>query len=76
MARCVHKNLEVLLETKQKHRCIHCRLVISAEELSDGYCPECYEVRGVRHYDFEDIEEKDGNKVRFRCEDCGAIIKW
>ena len=76
MARCTHKKLELIQPAKERVRCTHCHLVISREELAQGYCPECREVRGVSHYEFEEVKEKEEAKVRYRCEDCGAIIEW
>ena len=75
MDSCRHPNL-ILLQAKNKVlRCRHCHLTIDADELGDRYCPECYEERGVRHYDFDEVEAPDGEKVRYRCEDCGALIE-
>jgi len=73
---CKHKKLVLITPPKDKVRCTYCHLVISKEELADGYCPECYEQRGVRHYEFEDVEPEQGPAVRYRCEDCGAVIEW
>jgi len=75
MDSCRHPNLILLQEKNKVLRCRHCHLTIDADELGDGYCPECYEERGVRHHDFDEVEAPDGEKVRYRCEDCGALIE-
>jgi predicted RNA-binding Zn-ribbon protein involved in translation (DUF1610 family) len=76
MTECRHKRLVLIQPHKEKLRCTYCNLVISKEELTDGYCPECYHVRGVRHYEFEEVKAKPGAAVQYRCEECGAIIEW
>jgi hypothetical protein len=48
-------------------------LTIGAEELGDGYCPECHERSGKKLYEFEEVESE--GVARYRCEECGAIIK-
>ena len=68
-------NLVLINEEKTKLRCRHCHLVISPEELKGSYCPECYEVHGIKRYDFEEIKTGEEGKTRYRCEDCGAIIE-
>ena len=55
-------------------RCKRCHLTLSADELGDGYCPECFDRTGAKHYDFESLANSSGNVVRYRCEDCGVII--
>lgn len=75
MTSCRHLNLVLLPQDKNKLRCRHCNLTLSADELKDGYCPECYEVTGTKHYDFEEIESEDNEKARYRCEKCGVIIE-
>lgn len=76
MAACTHKKLELIQPREERLRCTCCHLVISKEELANGYCPECYELRGVRHYEFEEVEQEPGTTIRYRCEECGAIIEW
>jgi predicted RNA-binding Zn-ribbon protein involved in translation (DUF1610 family) len=76
VASCRHKKLALIQPSKEKVRCTNCHLVIAKEELVHGYCPECHEVRGVSHYEFEEVKEEQEAKVRYRCEDCGAIIEW
>jgi len=75
MTTCRHLNLVLLPGDKHKLRCKRCNLTISADELQGGYCPECFEVTGTKHCDFEEIESEDNEKARYRCEDCGAIIE-
>lgn len=47
---------------------------MSAEDLGDSYCPECFDRLGTKHYEFESVSAADGKVVRYRCEECGAII--
>ncbi|MFC1814449.1 hypothetical protein ACFL0M_00605 [Thermodesulfobacteriota bacterium] len=28
------------------------------------------------HYEFEELKEKGENTIRYRYEDCGALIEW
>jgi len=49
-------------------------LTIAAEELGDGYCPECFDSKGEKNFDFENAPIIGGNLARYRCEKCGAII--
>ena len=74
MSACPHKHLLLLAAGGRRVRCRHCHLTIKPDELDGGYCPECYEVHGVRRQDFEEIAEKRTETVQYRCEDCGAII--
>ncbi len=77
MTSCNHTRLLLLPdETKDKLRCRHCHLVINAKDLADGYCPECFETRGKRHFDFDHIEDTARTGItRYRCEECGMIIE-
>lgn len=75
MAACNHKTLELLPERKKRLRCRNCHLTIDGEDLADGYCPECFEISGEKHYDFEEMESLDAGIARYRCEECGAIVK-
>lgn len=75
MTRCKHQTLVLLTQHGQKIRCRHCHLTINEGEVGDGYCPECYEVAGVRRSDFERIEAEVDEKIRYSCEQCGAIIE-
>jgi predicted RNA-binding Zn-ribbon protein involved in translation (DUF1610 family) len=70
---CKHESLELLPERKSSVRCRHCHLTLSAEELGDGYCPECFDRDGTKNYQFETLDSET-KAVRYRCEDCGAII--
>jgi predicted RNA-binding Zn-ribbon protein involved in translation (DUF1610 family) len=74
MAACKHSALELIPERKSTVRCKHCHLTLSADELGDGYCPECFDGSGEKRYDFEALSNPGGNVVRYRCEECGAII--
>lgn len=75
MNECLHKNLVLIKESADKLRCQHCHLTIAAEELGDGYCPECYEETGRKRTDFEKVESNSQELTRYRCEDCGVIIQ-
>lgn len=55
-------------------RCRHCHLTIKADELTDGYCPECYAVERVKRNDFEKMDVS--RATRYQCEECGAIIEF
>lgn len=74
MTSCKHSTLELLPERKSALRCRHCHLTISADELGDGCCPECFDGSGVKYYDFESVTNTAVGDVRYRCEECGAII--
>ncbi len=76
MSTCKHRELVLLSETNNKVRCRHCHLTISEDELGDGYCPECYEVDDMKRYDFENLIPKSKEMVRYRCEECGAMIEY
>ncbi len=73
---CRHRNLETLPGEKKRVRCRRCNLVISAEELGGGYCPECYETSGLRHYEFENISNDGETLIRYRCEECGEVLEY
>lgn len=47
---------------------------MSADELGDGYCPECFDGTGVKHFDFESLSTTASTVARYRCEECGVII--
>ena len=70
---CAHQQLVLLVEPTTRLRCRHCHLTISAEELSGGACPECYERSGRRRKDFEEIALKAG-PPQYRCEGCGILV--
>ena len=75
MKECKHLNLVLLEEIPNRLRCKHCHLTISRKELGDSYCPECFEADGKRRYDFEEVASETQGQTRYRCEDCGALIK-
>ena len=75
MVACSHAALELLPERKRSLRCRHCHLTLDAAELGEGYCPECYDRLGERRYDFEEVKTSGSGAVRYRCEECGAIIE-
>lgn len=72
---CAHTNLTVLHDTRQKLRCRHCHLTITADELPDEFCPECYEATGYKNYDFDVVEKTGPQPTRYRCEECGMMIE-
>ena len=74
MSSCKHSSLELIPERKSTVRCKRCHLTMSADELGNSYCPECFDGTGVKHFDFESVLAADGKVVRYRCEECGAII--
>ena len=74
MTACKHSTLELLPERKSTLRCKRCHLTMSADDLGGGYCPECFDSAGVKQYDFESVSTGSSNVVRYRCEECGAII--
>ena len=71
---CRHTHLLLITENLTRLRCRHCHLTIKADELEDGYCPECYEKSGRKHTDFDEIIPPQADSVRYRCEDCGAML--
>ncbi len=75
MTSCNHNKLVLLPEKKNRMRCRRCYLIIKADELGKGYCPECYETDGSKLYDFEEMAEADTGIARYRCEACGLIIE-
>jgi len=75
MALCKHSILVLLPGKKNLLRCRSCHLTITADELGEGHCPECFEISGGRRYDFEEIAATDTGKTRYRCEECGVIIE-
>jgi predicted RNA-binding Zn-ribbon protein involved in translation (DUF1610 family) len=64
----------LLAKQGDRLRCHHCHLTISMSELSNRYCPECFEVSGKKRYDFEAVEDTKTVIVQYRCEDCGVMI--
>ncbi len=76
MSECTHKTLTLLKERGDRLRCRKCHLVISAEELGGGCCPECYAVSGERCFDFEKLAASEPEVTKYRCDRCGALIEW
>jgi hypothetical protein len=74
MDSCKHGTL-LLLKEKKRKRCRHCQLTITADELGGGYCPECFEARGQKRYEFEDVGDERAGNVGYRCEECGTLIE-
>jgi hypothetical protein len=77
MTSCRHQHLVLLPPEKNRLRCRRCYLTITPDELNDltgGYCPECFESQGIKQYDFEEIPA-EGEKTRYQCEECGVIIE-
>jgi hypothetical protein len=50
-------------------------LTIAGEDLKEGFCPECFDSSGVKRYDFEELAVADSRIARYRCEDCGVIVR-
>ena len=65
----------VITENVERLRCRHCHLTIKAEELANGFCPECFEAEGKKRDDFEEVPMSDKGRVRYRCEDCMAWLE-
>ncbi|MDA8139163.1 MAG: hypothetical protein M0036_10980 [Desulfobacteraceae bacterium] len=74
MSDCRHTQLVLLPMNQPRLRCRRCHLTLRAEELQGGYCPECFQAKGERHYDFETVATNE--EVKYRCEQCGAIIEY
>ncbi len=74
MSHCKHSNLILLPGKKNRLRCKRCHLTIKTDDLEKDYCPECFEVTGKKHYDFEDVADDASETTQYRCEDCGLII--
>ena len=75
MPECPHKNLVLIKEPANKLRCKTCHLTITADELGDSYCPECYESTGKKRLDFEKVAAPSSDISKYRCEDCGVMIE-
>ena len=71
---CPHHHLLLLPQPTKRLRCQDCHLTINANELTRGYCPECFEVRGKKRYAFEEVPEVNATTAHYRCEDCGVVI--
>ncbi len=72
---CDHKNLLLLAARPDKLRCRHCHLTLTADELGNSHCPECFEATGKRRYAFEPVAAPVDQAARYRCEDCGIFIE-
>ena len=73
MNRCSHANIILIPGSSDRLRCRHCHLTLKADELENGYCPECLAVSGRKRADFEKIEA-DKENIQYRCEECGALL--
>ena len=74
MTDCPHTEIVLIPPAAGRLRCRHCHLTITAEDLGEGYCPECFEVDGKQRYDFDKIAPEGGAAPRYRCESCGAML--
>ena len=75
MTSCSHSTLTLLPQQKNRMRCRHCHLTIKEEDLTQDFCPECYEMKGEKRYDFEEVPSTKVTETQYRCESCGTIIK-
>jgi predicted RNA-binding Zn-ribbon protein involved in translation (DUF1610 family) len=75
MTDCNHNTLVLLPGKKNRLQCRHCHLTISAEELGDNYCPECFETQDEKRYDFDPLPGESAEISRYRCEDCGMTVE-
>ncbi len=75
MTICNHSKLTLLPEEASRLLCRVCHLTIKADELGDGFCPECFEMHGKKQYDFEEVEAEQTGIARYRCEECGITIE-
>ena len=76
MTTCRHQQLVLVKSSGKKFRCRRCGLTIDEKELGNGFCPECLEVKGLRHRDFAEVEpEEEGGRQIYRCETCNALIE-
>ncbi len=75
MTDCKHDVLVLLPQKSGRLRCLHCHLTIKADELGDGYCPECFDTQGKRHFDFEEIKSSGKETTVYRCDECGIMIE-
>jgi len=74
MTSCNHSNLELLPAVKPRLRCRHCHLTLAAEDLHDGFCPECLETSGSKRDEFDEVKNLEEPAARYRCDQCGVII--
>ncbi len=75
MTDCNHSKLTLIPEKKNRLRCRVCHLTIKADDLGDSYCPECFEIDKIKQYDFEELEAEQSGTIKYRCEQCGVMIK-
>ena len=75
MTVCNHETLELLPAVEERLRCTRCHLTIAVGELDGGCCPECLEEAGIKHNDFEVLDDPQSSTVRYRCESCGVIVE-
>ncbi len=66
----------LLHKQKSRLRCRHCHLTIEINELSNSYCPECFETAGKKRYDFEEVKDAKPEITQYRCEECGVLIEY
>jgi hypothetical protein len=64
----------LLPKQNNRVRCHHCHLTIKVNELSNSYCPECFEVSGKKRYEFGAVNDEKTEIIQYRCEDCGVVI--
>ena len=74
MDSCKHTSLVLLAGQKDRVRCRRCHLTIEKNELGDSYCPECFDARGEKRYDFEEVKASGTEGTNYRCEECGVIV--
>jgi hypothetical protein len=74
MTACNHRQLVLIRDTHARVRCRHCHLTIKVEDLTAGYCPECFETSQTKRYDFETVTTVAPGREYYRCEECGEMI--
>jgi hypothetical protein len=74
MDSCMHHHLLLLPHPTKRVRCRECHLTLTVDELSHGYCPECFEVSGKKRSAFEEVPAATTGTTHYRCEDCGVHI--
>jgi ribosomal protein S27E len=75
MDECRHLKLVLVSPDTDKVRCRRCSLTIRRSELEGGCCPECLELRGERHEEFDPVPPEETPGAHYRCESCGAYIR-
>lgn len=71
---CKHTSLLLLTGPRNRVRCRTCHLTIEKNEIGDSYCPECFDARGEKRYDFEEVKASGTEGTNYRCEECGVIV--